>query len=425
MFLFLAGMMFFAGTSGMTWTERMTPRLGLDLVGGTRVMMEAKTLDGGPPPADSLEQARQIIENRVNAIGVEEAEVVTEGDRYIVVSIAGRGEDRLRSVGDAAELRFRKVIHASPGTGVAEPAPTEDEGDGEGEDAEPTPDPSATPGPSADPEATPAPEQETAEDDGGTGGGVLQATPAPEASPTPDSAPDGDEPIGTEEERWATLKELISEEAMEAALDPQLPNRVGQESELTELLKPFGDLDPALVAVLPARAQFYIPSITCEQLDNRPAGSIQDPDGLVVACEGGYKYLLDAATVLGTDVATAQAVIDSQTSRWVVSLEFTGEGQSKWQALTREAVNNSQGTAFDPTKLGDDNRYTGTTPIQCDYSVLGDQGNCLVAVVLGQPRGLRPADLGGDDLPIPDHRQLHRHRGPASSPASCATARCR
>src|SRR5690606_40733484 len=137
-------MMFFAGTSGMTWTERMTPRLGLDLVGGTLVMMEAKTLDGGPPPADSLEQARQIIENRVNAIGVEEAEVVTEGDRYIVVSIAGRGEDRLRSVGDAAELRFRKVIHASPGTGVAEPAPTEDEGDGEGEDAEPTPDPSAT-----------------------------------------------------------------------------------------------------------------------------------------------------------------------------------------------------------------------------------------------------------------------------------------
>lgn len=387
-FLFLAGMMFFAGTSGMTWTERMAPRLGLDLVGGTRVMMEAKTLDGAPPPADSLEQARQIIENRVNAIGVEEAEVVTEGDRYIVVSIAGRGEDRLRSVGDAAELRFRKVLQATPGTGVTTPPAGEDEE--EAESSDPSADPEATPQPSDGPGATPEPSdgpdatagpEATPADDGGTGGGLLQATPSPEASPSPD-ADDSDEPVGTEEERRAELAELIPEDAMAAALDPQLPNRLAQEPELIELLRPFGDLEPALVAALPVRAQFYVPSITCEQLDNRPAGSIQDPDGLAVACESGYKYLLDAAKVLGTDVATANAVIDGQTSRWVVSLEFTGEGQNKWQGLTREAVNNAQGTMFDPTALGDDNRYTGTSPIQCDAAVLGDRGNCLVAVVL-------------------------------------------
>ena len=51
-------------------------------------------------------------------------------------------------------------------------------------------------------------------------------------------------------------------------------------------------------------------------------------------------------------------------------------------AADPEAVNNTQGTMFDPTALGDDNRYTGASPIQCDAAVLGDQGNCLVAVVL-------------------------------------------
>ena len=389
-FLILAGLVFFSGTSGMTWTERMEPRLGLDLVGGTRVMMEAKTLDGGAPPADSMEQARQIIENRVNAIGVEEAEVVVEGDRYIVVSIAGRGEDRLRSVGDAAELRFRKVLQATPGFGVAEPSPSPSVDPSASPSADPSasPSPSGTPEPSAgpSPSASPQPSASPSRDDGGTGGGLVQATPPPSesAAPSPSASPgpDADEPVGTEEERRARLEELIDEEVLEAALDPQLPNRINQEPELTELLRPFGELDPALVAVLPARAQFYIPSITCEQLDNRPAGSIQDPDALAVACESGYKYLLDAAKVLGTDLATADAVIDSQTSRWVVSLEFTGDGQNKWQALTREAVNNSQGATFDPTALGDDDRYTGTTPIRCDQAVVGDQGNCLVAVVL-------------------------------------------
>src|SRR5690606_19158411 len=94
----------------MSWLERLEPRLGLDLVGGTRVTFLAVTEDGSSPAADQLEQARQIIESRVNALGVEEAEVVSEGDNLIVISVAGEGEDALRSVGQPAELRFRKEI---------------------------------------------------------------------------------------------------------------------------------------------------------------------------------------------------------------------------------------------------------------------------------------------------------------------------
>ena len=43
---------------------------------------------------------------------------------------------------------------------------------------------------------------------------------------------------------------------------------------------------------------------------------------------------------MGTDVSSAQATINSQTSAWQVNLSFTGGGQSKWADLTREAYDN-------------------------------------------------------------------------------------
>ena len=62
------------------------PELGLDLQGGTRITLIAK----GDPSAENLEQARSIIDQRVNGSGVSEAEVVTQGSRIIVVEIPGR-----------------------------------------------------------------------------------------------------------------------------------------------------------------------------------------------------------------------------------------------------------------------------------------------------------------------------------------------
>src|SRR5690606_35027318 len=148
----------FSGTSGMGWLERMEPRLGLDLVGGTRVTFLAVTEDGSAPAGDQLEQARQIIESRVNALGVEEAEVVSEGDNLIVISVAGEGDDALRSVGQPAELRFRKALYIPLGSGVAMPTP------------------SVSPGASGSPEPTPSP--------GATGSPDATGSPAAAASPT-------------------------------------------------------------------------------------------------------------------------------------------------------------------------------------------------------------------------------------------------
>ncbi|MEU8069749.1 MULTISPECIES: protein translocase subunit SecD [unclassified Micromonospora] len=362
-FVVLYLLVFFSGGASGGWKDRLEPRLGLDLVGGTRLTLEAtNTVDGKPPTADNLEEARQIIESRVNAYGVAEAEVVTEGNRNIVISLPGQNRD-LTDVGEAAELRFRKVLKATDGSGAAAaPAPVPSA----------TPSGSASPAPSgsASPKASASPKVSGSPSAGGQGGmapASPSATPsaaAPSASPSAASpSPSASaEPVpqSIEQQRKA-VEQKVGAPAWAAASGLQAPADLTTDPSLADKLKPFGTLSPQEVAVLPVEMQFNVPTITCAQLDTRPAASIKDEKQKAVACESGAKYLLDVAKVLGTDVKDASAQLD-QTSSWVVSLNFTGKGQEKWTALTREAFNN-EGQA-------------------CDQTALGQDGKCRVAVVL-------------------------------------------
>ena len=99
----LYALVFFTGSS-------RTPQLGLDLRGGTTVTLTARTPNGKAPAQEDLELARQIIEQRVNGLGVAEAEVVTEGNSNIVISVPGDNGDQARELGQTAQLRFRPVI---------------------------------------------------------------------------------------------------------------------------------------------------------------------------------------------------------------------------------------------------------------------------------------------------------------------------
>jgi preprotein translocase subunit SecD len=85
------------------------PRLGLDLQGGTRITLEAKATSGDVTP-DKLRQARSIIDQRVNATGVTEAEVSTQGGNQVVIEIPGQKKGNIvDQVGRTAQLRFRLV----------------------------------------------------------------------------------------------------------------------------------------------------------------------------------------------------------------------------------------------------------------------------------------------------------------------------
>ncbi|RPI83956.1 MAG: protein translocase subunit SecD [Chloroflexi bacterium] len=61
--------------------------LGLDLVGGAQVLLEANLPEGQEVTSEQMETALAIIEDRVNGLGLSETVVQRAGDRFIVVEI--------------------------------------------------------------------------------------------------------------------------------------------------------------------------------------------------------------------------------------------------------------------------------------------------------------------------------------------------
>ena len=111
-----------------------TPELALDLQGGTQIILAAQTTDGADPNPEQLAQAVTIIRQRVDASGVGEADVTTEGGKNIVVQIPGQADDATRErIQASAQLQLRAVLFTgSPATsfvgddGQATPYPTPD-----------------------------------------------------------------------------------------------------------------------------------------------------------------------------------------------------------------------------------------------------------------------------------------------------------
>ena len=93
--------------------ERREMRLGLDLKGGSYVLLEADTsrLPPGTDIRDRLEGVRDVLERRVNRFGVSEAEITIEGENRLAVQMPGIDPDRARELlGKTAQLEFRKPI---------------------------------------------------------------------------------------------------------------------------------------------------------------------------------------------------------------------------------------------------------------------------------------------------------------------------
>ncbi len=113
------------------------PELALDLQGGTQIILAAETPDGADPSGEQLAQAVTIIRQRIDASGVGEASVTTEGGRNIVVQIPGEADEETRQrIEASAQLQLRAVLYATGETtgsfigddGTATPYPTPDPG---------------------------------------------------------------------------------------------------------------------------------------------------------------------------------------------------------------------------------------------------------------------------------------------------------
>jgi len=264
-----------------------TPRLGLDLRGGTSVTLTAKSQDGGAVTSSALNQALDIIRARVNGKGVAEAEVVKQGNNNIVVSIPGPVEDT-EGIGTTALLRFRPVLQAQQAAPVAQPNPS----------GSPSGSPSAQPSGSGSPSASPS--------DGATNNGRVMSdalrqqdqssTPSPSASPS--GSPTAN-PSGT----------------------PEQPGGTKVTSKVTEAFEKLDCTNPA----------------------NRTGrGIVEPPDQILLACDqdGTVKYILGPTAVEGTHITNAQAGLPSSggLGQWQVNLTFDGTGAKQFGEITDAAT---------------------------------------------------------------------------------------
>lgn len=122
--VFLAGVL--ALYAIMAYSNIWTPKLGLDLRGGTTITLTAENSSGtGSVDPASLELARTIIQQRVDSIGVGESQVTTSGDNQIIVSVPNVAPDKLNEmVGQTAQLYFRPVYSVEQVTPAAVATPT-------------------------------------------------------------------------------------------------------------------------------------------------------------------------------------------------------------------------------------------------------------------------------------------------------------
>ena len=143
LFAILIGLVALIGF-GSTTDENasFTPKLALDLQGGTQVILAPLLLDGQAVTTEQLDQAVSIIRQRVDASGVSESQVITQGDTNIIVSIPGvPDENTLALIKASAKLEFRPVLVTSAGTSSAAIDGTETPEPGSTE----TPDPEESP----------------------------------------------------------------------------------------------------------------------------------------------------------------------------------------------------------------------------------------------------------------------------------------
>ncbi|MBC9935188.1 MULTISPECIES: protein translocase subunit SecD [unclassified Leucobacter] len=154
----ILGLVGLIGYGFMQGEATLHPKLALDLEGGTQILLAPKQTDGNQVSGEQLDQAVSIIRQRVNASGVSEAEVTTQGNQNISVSIPGKADEAtLARIQASSKLEFRPVLTY---TGSATSAQV-DGGDGstaeepvDGE-AAPTPEATSESDPSIDPSPLP------------------------------------------------------------------------------------------------------------------------------------------------------------------------------------------------------------------------------------------------------------------------------
>ncbi|RJQ87878.1 protein translocase subunit SecD [Amycolatopsis panacis] len=278
----LYALVFFTGDG------KPTPKLGIDLQGGTRVTLTARTPDGGQPSRDQLNQARQIIETRVNGIGVGGTNVVLDGSN-VVITVPGEQGDEAKNLGRTAKLGFRQVITSVPN---APAAPQQGQPGAPGK-----------PGSSTAPSSSPAK----------PGGGGAAGAPAQQPPGSTPSAPPSSSAAGTGG-----------------------PTPVEQARKLRQ--NP--DLTSTDQAKAQAAQQAALSALVCAPNEPDPLEGNDLPNQPLVACgdKDATKYVLGPEFLPGTEISDANSGYDQTKGQWMVDLNFKAGGSKTWGDFTSANV---------------------------------------------------------------------------------------
>lgn len=282
----------FAGTkwSDATWA----PKLALDLEGGTQIILQAVTTNNEPVSSEDINQAIEIIRQRVDSSGVAEAEITSQGGQNIVVALPGKPtQETLDLVRESAQMQFRPVLYFDGPEAVdldaLEAEAEASAGEAATEDAteEGTSTEASTTEPSAAESTAPAETEEATSQEDATGDTDVTAT---EEATTPAA-----EPTNASDMAWVT-DELLNE------------------------FYAFDCTDPANLT---------------------GGGGVKDPTQPVIVCdaEGTSKYILGPMEISGSQIDSATSGMETNNQgvavgSWMVQIKFTSEGAKQFSDVT-------------------------------------------------------------------------------------------
>ena len=288
------------------WHKDFRIGLGLDLSSGTELSMQATTLTGGTPSAADLNEAKTIILSRVNASGNTGAQVQTQGNNILNVSVPGKTTEQTEKlVSETALLNFRQTLLYLPyGATSSSPSSTSTPGASASASpsassssaATPTPSPSASATSTAKTSAKIVPAASTSASPKATSTASPSASASASASPSPSaSQPSSAIALGD--------ASLVNKQTL--ALFDKVQCTPGDTTKWKE------------------QAGYTTP----EDYDN--------PNVQIVSCDSsGGKYALDVAKVQGQQIATATAELSTTSNQWEVLLNFKGDAVGPWATLT-------------------------------------------------------------------------------------------
>lgn len=299
------------------------PRLGLDLEGGTRITLT--TISQGVT-REKLEQARTIVDQRVNGSGVAEADVTTSGSNKIVVEIPGaNSKDLTDTVKRTAQLRFRIVAGTAPGTPV-ETTPGDETSPSDGA----TPSGQATPSDQASPSDQAGKKGQKA--DQGKKNNKKKNKAGKTATPKPRVAPrladETPSPASTTQPATPQSTETTPATPEPTASEPTQPAQTAKGASIDDPIAWSQDPGDEWTQKF---AEF-----TCPTDEDKTAPVADDPAQPLITCdEDGNKFLLSKSVIEGTQLKSAGAGIPQNGTTWAVTLSFKSSARKAFADTTK------------------------------------------------------------------------------------------